>query len=302
MKRGDMFDLQGYLAAMRQRVDAALESHLDGSAGAPPLVRAMHYSVMAGGKRLRPVLCIAAAEAVGGSADAVMPMACALELVHTYSLIHDDLPAMDDDDTRRGKPTCHVQFDEATAILAGDALLTLAFEIMGNAAGQGVPDSRNTWPLAIAQVASAAGYRGMIEGQMRDMAFEGTRIPMPELEAMHRLKTGRMIEVSVQSGAVLSQASRGQERALLAYAGQIGLAFQVTDDLLNVKGDPVKLGKAVGSDQARGKNTYPSLIGLEAADALARRLVDNALSELDLFDRKADPLRAIARYIIQRSR
>ncbi|PIE67684.1 MAG: farnesyl-diphosphate synthase [Deltaproteobacteria bacterium] len=297
-----MFDLQVYLADCRKRVEEALDSYLGGSACASTLSRAMHYAVMAGGKRLRPVLCIAAAETVGASAASVMPMACALELIHTYSLIHDDLPAMDDDDTRRGKATCHVRFDEPTAILAGDALLTLAFEVISRAGMQSEPDVRHRWLEALGSVACAAGCNGMIEGQMRDMAYEGKRIPMPELEAMHRLKTGRMIEISVQSGAIIAAASKTAQNALLSYAGKIGLAFQVTDDLLNIKGDPQKLGKAVGTDQMRGKNTYPALIGLEAAEAYAQRLVDDALSELDVFDIKADPLRAIAQYIIERRR
>ena len=299
---GIMFDLKSYLADVRGRVDEMLQHYLGGPSPTTQISRAMAYSVMAGGKRLRPVLCVAAAETVGGNRETVLPLACALELIHTYSLIHDDLPAMDDDEKRRGKPTCHVQFDEATAILAGDALLTLAFDILATAGSQRSSDDQHRWLLVIAQMAAAAGFKGMIEGQMRDMAFEGTVISERELESLHRLKTGKMIEVSVGSGVLVSGASKRQRHALHTYAQQIGLAFQVADDILNVKGDPERLGKATGTDQIRGKNTYPSLLGLAGAEALAGQLVNNALKALDTFDNKADPLRAIARYVIERNR
>jgi geranylgeranyl diphosphate synthase type II len=262
----------------------------------------MAYSVMAGGKRLRPVLCIAAAETVEGDRETLLPLACALELIHTYSLIHDDLPAMDNDDLRRGKPTCHVQFDEATAILAGDALLTMAFEILAAAGSRSEVDVQDRWLTAIARIASAAGFRGMIEGQMRDMAFEKTVISEGELESLHRLKTGKMIEVSVSCGALVAGASMIQRHALDAYAQNIGLAFQVADDILNVDGDPQRLGKPTGTDRGRGKNTYPSLLGLAGARRYAGQLVNNALKALDPFDKKADSLRAIAHYVIERNR
>jgi geranylgeranyl diphosphate synthase type II len=262
----------------------------------------MTYSVMAGGKRLRPILCIAAAETVGGEPQRVLPAACALELIHTYSLIHDDLPAMDDDQLRRGKPTCHVQFDEATAILAGDGLLTLAFEIMSAAGSQCTPEDQCHWLKTIAMVASAAGYTGMIEGQMRDMAFESSSLPREELEALHRLKTGKLIEASVDAGALLSGASDDQRNALNTYAKNVGLAFQVTDDILNVTGDTERMGKATGTDQLRGKNTYPALLGLDATEKLATQLIDCALMALDRFDNKANPLRAIAHYVVERNR
>lgn len=297
-----IFDLKLYLEGIRVRVDQSLLHYLDGDSPNSRIVRAMSYSVMAGGKRLRPVLCIAAAETVDGSPDTVLPIACALELIHTYSLIHDDLPAMDDDQRRRGKPTCHVQFDEATAILAGDALLTLAFEILATAGTQCAPDSRHHWLLAMAQIASAAGCAGMIEGQMQDMAFEGTLISSKQMASMHRLKTGKIIEGSVSSGALVSGASRPQQAALQIYAQNIGLAFQVADDILNVTGDPERLGKATGTDQMRGKNTYPALLGLAEAQRFAGHLVNNALKALDSFDKKADSLRAIARYVIERDR
>ena len=297
-----MFDLRSYLNDLRPQVDKALQRFLGGPQPATQIVRAMTYSVMAGGKRLRPALCIAAAEAVGGYRDTVLPLACALELVHTYSLIHDDLPAMDDDDKRRGKRTCHIQFDEATAILAGDALLTLAFEILAYTGTQRQPGDQQTWLLAIAKIAVAAGFKGMIEGQMQDLTYEGTTISETKLKTLHHLKTGKMIEVSVDSGALISGASKRQLYALGTYAHQIGLAFQVADDMLNVVGDPAKMGKATGTDQKRGKNTYVSLMGLAGAEELAKQLVNNALKVLDTFDNRADPLRAIARYIIERNR
>ena len=297
-----MFDLKSYLKDVRAPVDHMLQHYLSAQSPATRVSQAMTYSVMAGGKRLRPVLCIAAAETVGGSREAVLPLACALEFIHTYSLIHDDLPAMDNDDKRRGKPTCHVQFDEATAILAGDALLTLAFEILATAGSRCAPDNQHRWLLAIAQIASAAGFKGMIEGQMRDMTFEGTVISAGELESLHHLKTGKMIEISVIAGSLVSGASAHQRQLLHTYAYNIGLAFQVTDDILNVKGDPERLGKATGTDRTRGKNTYPSLMGLPAAEALAGRLVADALKVLDAFDNGADSLRAIANYVIERKR
>ena len=296
------FDLKAYLKGIRRAVDASLNNYLDGPTPASRIYQAMHYSVMAGGKRLRPVLCIAAARTIGGRMQAVLPVACALECIHTYSLIHDDLPAMDDDALRRGHPTCHVKFDEATAILAGDGLLTLAFEILADAARQAAPGQHPRWMRVFASVAMAAGARGMIEGQMRDMISEGTVIPSAELETLHRLKTGKMIEVSVSSGAEIAGATPVQLKAFSVYAENIGLAFQVTDDLLNVNGDPALMGKAAGTDQRRGKNTYPSLLGLAEAEAYARRLVDNALKALDGFDNQADPLRALAGYIIERKR
>jgi geranylgeranyl diphosphate synthase, type II len=297
-----MFDLASYLREVRKQVDDMLEQFLGSAAPPTRLSRAMAYSVMAGGKRLRPVLCIAAAETLEGNRESILPLACALELIHTYSLIHDDLPAMDNDDLRRGKPTCHIQFDEATAILTGDALLTLAFEILAVAGSQRPVDDQHRWLQAIARIAAAAGFQGMIEGQMRDMAFEKTVIGEGELESLHRLKTGKMIEVSVASGALVSGAPTIQRHALDTYAQNIGLAFQVADDILNVSGDPQRLGKATGTDGIRGKNTYPSLLGLDGARRLADTLVGKALRALDAFDNKADSLRAIARYVIERNR
>lgn len=299
---GNRFNLHAYLSDVRALVETSLRDYLGAAADSSRIQQAMIYSVMAGGKRLRPILCIAAAETVGGTPQRVLPAACALELIHTYSLIHDDLPAMDDDRMRRGNPTCHVEFDEATAILAGDGLLTLAFEIM-SAAGLGCkPDDQRRWLSTIAIVAAAAGYQGMIEGQMRDMAFESANIAQDELESLHRLKTGRMIEASVDAGALLSGAAENQRNALNTYARHVGLAFQVTDDILNVTGDSQRMGKATGTDQQRGKNTYPALLGLDAAHTLAAQLIEDALMALDSFDNKANPLRAIGHYVVERNR
>jgi geranylgeranyl diphosphate synthase type II len=256
---------------------------------------------MAGGKRIRPVLCVAAAEAVGGKPQAVLPAACALEMVHTYSLIHDDLPAMDNDDLRRGKPTCHVAFDEATAILAGDALLTLAFEVLSSVQFTG-ENQASGWLKVIHIISTAAGYRGMIRGQMLDMAAEGQHLTVDELKSMHALKTGALIEASLLCGALLADARKRQMEILKTYARNIGLAFQVTDDILNVEGNPKIMGKAVGTDELREKSTYPALLGLETSRQFAKNLVGEALQALEVFDKEADPLRGLATYIIERKR
>lgn len=298
-----MFDMKLYLAEQRVRIDRGLEACLAHSGPEPRIVAAMRHSLMAGGKRLRPVLCLAAAEAVASPVPArpLMAAACALEMVHTYSLIHDDLPAMDDDATRRGRPTCHVAFDEATAILAGDALLTLAFEVISApAAVAGVDGER--WRRTVHELARAAGHRGMIEGQMRDMVAENTVLTIEALETLHQLKTGALIRAAVRMGAILAGAGETVLGHLDAYARHLGLAFQVADDILNVKGDPALMGKAAGTDAARGKNTYPSLIGLAASEALALQLKDRALQALASFGTTAEPLRAIAGYAVGRRR
>jgi len=292
------FDLKSYLASENKRIDAALRQLLPGTSR---IAEAMRYSVMAGGKRIRPVLCMAAAEAVGGKGEEVISAACAIEMIHTYSLIHDDLPAMDDDDLRRGRPSCHVAFDEATAILAGDALLTMAFQVLSS-----LPCHEGTQALQLLEIIKilsvAAGCGGMIGGQMRDIASEGICLSQEALVDLHSLKTGAMIKASVLSGAVLGRGDREQIEQLGNYAKHIGLAFQVADDILNVEGDPALLGKAVGTDETRGKNTFPSLMGMAESKAFAGKLIDNALSCLDIFDSKGEPLRAIAIYIIERKK
>ncbi len=296
-----MFDLTVYIDNKNQQINVALEKILHASIPSEPIVEAMKYSLMAGGKRIRPVLCLAAAEAVGGKPQAVLPAACALEIVHTYSLIHDDLPAMDNDDLRRGKPTCHVAFDEATAILAGDALLTLAFQVLSSVQST-TGNQASGWLKVIHIISTAAGYRGMIRGQMLDMAAEGQHLTVDELKSMHALKTGALIEASLLCGALLAGARKRQMDILKTYARSIGLAFQVTDDILNVEGNPKIMGKAVGTDELREKSTYPAILGLERSRQFAKNLVDEALQALEVFDKKADPLRALATYIIDRKR
>jgi geranylgeranyl diphosphate synthase type II len=297
----DSFDLKAYLHKKREKINGALAAILNSAANSSQIIEAMKYSLLAGGKRLRPILCLAASEAVGGRSENVIRAACALEMIHTYSLIHDDLPAIDNDDLRRGKPTCHVAFDEATAILAGDGLLTLAFQILSknNLTNK---TQASKWLEILHHIASAAGYKGMIEGQMRDIASEGARLDLETLEKMHALKTGALIEASIYSGAALGGGSQNQIELLGSYAKNIGLAFQVADDILNVEGDPAIMGKGVGTDQTRNKNTYPALIGIKESKAFAQKLVNNALQALGDFDNKSDPLRYIARYVIDRRR
>ena len=296
-----MFELKPYIKQKNQIIDAALERLLQGFHSSETLVKAMKYSLMAGGKQIRPVLCLAACEAVGGVPENALTAACALEMIHTYSLIHDDLPAMDDDELRRGKATCHIAFNEATAILAGDALLTLAFEVLSSVQ----PDDGNQavrWLKVIRLISEAAGYQGMIQGQMLDIASEGIKLSADALETMHRLKTGALTEASLASGALLGGADRRQTDLLSDYGRKIGLAFQVADDILNVEGNPALMGKAVGTDNQREKSTYPSILGIQAAREFSKKLVREALQAIETFDKKADPLRGIARYIIERKR
>lgn len=300
-----MFDLNTYLDSKRKRINSALNEILRNSSDSDNLTAAINYSIMAGGKRLRPVLCIAGAESVGGDEKNVLRTACALEMIHTYSLIHDDLPAMDNDDLRRGKPTCHIEFDEATAILAGDALLTLAFQILSSIdLSTDSTDEKHAikWIEVINMIAQAAGPKGMIGGQMLDIASEGKSLPIDKLKKVHYLKTGALIEASVCSGAILGGGRLKEIEHLKIYAKNIGLAFQVTDDILNVEGDPIVMGKAVGTDKQHKKATYPSLLGIEKSKLFAKDLVNNALQALGIFDNKSDPLRAVADYIIERKK
>ena len=297
-----MFDLKAYLKVKQQAVNTALRKLWDDIEPYPSLlVQAMRYSLEAGGKRMRPILCIAATEAVGASEADVMPAACALELIHTYSLIHDDLPAMDNDDLRRGKPTCHKAFNEATAILAGDALQTAAFEVLADARLHQGGDPLK-WLEVVHLIARAAGYSGMVQGQMIDISSEGKGITLEKLEMLHRLKTGALIEASVQAGAILGGGNFHEVAALGAYGRHIGLAFQVADDILNVEGTPEILGKPVGSDSDHQKAAFPSLMGLQKAKLHARELIDTALGELSIFGKKGKPLAALGRYIVERKR
>ena len=296
------FDLKTYLQVQRQKVDMALEGYIKSVCPKQRLHEPVQYTLLAPGKRLRPILCLAACMTVDGKEDQAIPAACALEMIHTYSLIHDDLPALDNDDLRRGRPTCHKAFDEATAILTGDALLTMAFEVLTSREGKLPDDAAGRWLQVIGIISRAAGCNGMIEGQARDLAYEGIAISQHALQEMHALKTGALISAAVLSGAVIGRANDVQIKQLTEYARKIGLAFQVVDDILNVMGTPEELGKAVGTDQARCKNTYPALLGLESAQQFANDLVDGALQALTFFDNKAEPLRALARYIIKRRR
>ena len=309
------FNLARYLARSREVVDASLERIFGAMDGDRELVQAMSHSLMAGGKRVRPVLAMAAAQACGADSRIALPACCAIEMIHTYSLIHDDLPAMDDDDLRRGLPTCHKKFSEATAILAGDGLLTHAFWILAAPERffDRVPDPVLRLTL-VEKISRAAGVSGMVEGQMLDMQAEGGRPDMrgwnkgqrlAHLKTIHRHKTGQMIRVSVQAGAISAGADEARLTALTAYADHIGLAFQVMDDILNVEGDPEIMGKAAGSDALHDKLTFPALIGLDGSKAYARELVQNAVDALDAhggFGDRATPLKAIARYIINRKR
>jgi len=296
-----MFDLKKYIQKKSRLVNDTLEQMVQNSQADETINKAMKYSLMAGGKRIRPALCLAAGEALGGNSQDALVAACAMEMIHTYSLIHDDLPAMDDDELRRGKPTCHVAFGEATAILAGDALLTMAFEILASVPFEN-GDQAAKWLQVIRIIAIAAGSRGMIQGQMLDIAAEGRRLSVRDLESMHRLKTGALIEASLQCGALLAEADQAQLELLKSYARNIGLAFQVAEDILNVEGNPALMGKAVGTDRLNQKNTYPSLLGLDASRQFAQKLIRQALQALEAFDNKAEPLRALATYIIERKR
>jgi len=281
-----------------RQVDDALNDYLPPADAYPATIHeAMRYSVFAGGKRLRPILVLAAAKAVGGSTDKVMPVACALELIHTYSLVHDDLPAMDNDDFRRGRPTSHKVYGEAMAILTGDALLTIAFELIARCGEQCPAEAVNRVTLEIAQ---AAGSRGLIGGQVVDLLSENKQIEAPVLEYIHRHKTGALFRAAVRAGAILGGATAVQLEALTTYAEQMGLAFQIKDDLLDIEGDETKIGKPVGSDVKNKKVTYPSLYGLEKAREMAAAAAREATEALKIFGAEAEFLRSMMHFIINR--
>lgn len=294
-------DLRAYLQEQREKVEKALALILPEPEGpAADVVKAMKYSLFAGGKRLRPILCIAGAEALGEDGSHVMPVACALEMIHTYSLIHDDLPAMDNDDMRRGKPTNHKVFGEAEAILAGDGLLTEAFRVMAQIPlGKIRPEALLR---VICLVAQASGYQGMVGGQVTDIQSERKTVEPATVEFIHSHKTGALIAASVTSGAILGAASETQVDAINAYGRGIGLAFQISDDILDVEGDSEKMGKGVGGDARKKKVTYPSVHGLGTSKRIQEQTIDQAIHSLEAFDSKADPLRAIATYIIERKK
>jgi len=303
MSEGTSAALAAYTETLRSQIDSALADCCNFAPGCPPQLReAICYSLLAPGKRLRPMLVLLSAAACGGDIQAAMPAACAVEMVHTYSLIHDDLPAMDDDDLRRGRPTCHKVFGEAMAILAGDGLLAMAFEVL----------ARKVRPPALAAaccaaLAEAAGPCQLVGGQADDILSE--RNPQPQtacdlalLESIHRRKTGAMIRVSLRLGATIAGAGDWQLQALERYGQCVGLAFQITDDLLDVRSTAAELGKAAGKDAARGKLTYPSLLGQQQSAERAAALVAEACAALECFGPRAEPLSALARYVVSRNR
>ncbi len=298
-------DIRQYLDTKRKLVDSALERYLPEEKGSlAEHFKAMRYSLFAGGKRVRPILCLAAAESVkdfnGGFSEPILLTACALECIHTYSLIHDDLPAMDDDELRRGKPTNHMVFGEAGAILAGDSLLTYAFNLLSRKSAPELPADDRLKIIAI--VSQAVGPEGMVGGQYLDLANEGKKVDYDTLREIHSRKTGALITASVQCGAVLAGCTDKEYTALSQYGINIGLAFQIVDDLLNVEGTAEQLGKAAGSDAARNKATYPALFGLETTREKALQAVQEALAALDSLGDQATMLRDLARYIISRKR
>ena len=294
-------DLKEYLKRQCALVDAALDRYLPRETELPHSVhKAMRYSVFAGGKRVRPILMLAACQAVGGDPGRAVPAACAMEMIHTYSLIHDDLPAMDDDDFRRGNPTNHKVFGEAIAILAGDALLTEAFKLASDPRYAGGCEPSGLLAV-IHEIASCAGSCGMVGGQVIDMESEGhLDIDLATVQYIHTHKTGALIKASVVAGALLGGAAGVQLAAITRYGEAAGLAFQIADDILDIEGTTEEIGKDAGSDQARGKATYPAVMGLAAAKEEAQSMMDEALRVLEIFGSEADPLREIARYIVQR--
>jgi len=294
------FSLPAYLARQKKLIEHALAGYFSEEAAEyQTICAAARYSLLAGGKRIRPVLCLAAAEAVGAKGEVVLPAACALEMIHTYSLIHDDLPAMDNDDYRRGRLTSHKVFGEDMAVLAGDALLTEAFQLLTD--WEKMPKTPPERLLRVAcEIAGAAGYRGMVGGQALDVRAEGEKGALEDLYTIHRHKTGALLRISLRAGAILAGADQDALAALTAYGERIGLAFQIADDILNVEGDSELMGKKTGSDAALGKVTFPQLLGIDASRTRAAELVAEAISLLERFDDKATPLRAIAKYILDR--
>ncbi len=295
-------DFKAYLKDNQQSIDQALRDFFPQPQGpAATVIRAMQYSLFAGGKRLRPILCLAGAEAVGGQSRALLPVACSLDLIHTYSLIHDDLPAMDNDDLRRGQPTNHKVFGEAMALLAGDGLLTEAFRLM---TAMKLPESIPAQALlrTIGLIAAAAGYQGMVGGQTVDIEYTGKKVDPSLLQFLHTRKTGALITAAVAAGAILGGGSEAQIRALTAYGESIGWAFQIADDILDVEGDSKLMGKGTGGDVRKQKITYPAVVGLEQSKKLKKELIAQAITALGPFGAGAEPLRHLANYIIERKK
>ncbi|MGE5371550.1 MAG: polyprenyl synthetase family protein [Solirubrobacterales bacterium] len=293
-------DLARELEKRKTLVEDALRSYLPQEEAYPPVIhQAMRYAVLNGGKRLRPMLVVEGALIAGYEPSWVLPAACAVEMIHSYSLVHDDLPAMDDDELRRGKPTCHVVFGEANAILAGDALLTMAFELLAGIEPAG-PVKPAAILKAVREIARAAGSEGMIAGQVVDLASEGIQLDEPTLRRMHRNKTGALIKASAVAGAILVGAPESLVQSLETYAEHFGLAFQITDDILDVEGTEAEIGKPVGSDEKNDKATFVSIHGLSAARSMAAESVAAAIESLQELGHGADFLRALAQSILVR--
>jgi len=293
------FDLTKYLAKGGAAVDRALNRFLPPASAKPPTIhKAMRYSLFAGGKRMRPALCLAAAEACGGTLADALPLACAVECIHTYSLIHDDLPAMDDDDLRRGKPTSHKVFGEGIAVLAGDALLTQAFEIAARCKG---------WPRyshqdIILEIAIAAGSRQLIAGQVADLEGEGKKLPASQLQYIHERKTSALLCCSTRLGGMSANCNAAQLAALTVFGRNVGLAFQIIDDILDVTQSSEQLGKTAGKDTAAQKATYPSIVGMEKSRRIAAELTEKAFAALKIFKGKARALTALAEFLLRREK
>jgi geranylgeranyl diphosphate synthase type II len=291
-------NIKTYLVSRQKLIERALDRYLPKANTKPAtLHRAMRYSLFAGGKRLRPILCLAAAEACGGKIGNALPLACALECIHTYSLVHDDLPSMDNDDFRRGRPTCHKIFGDGIAILAGDALLTIAFEIVSNAK----PTSRYDTSILLREVAVAAGSQKLIAGQVADLEAEGRNVKREQLQFIHENKTAAILKSSLRLGAMSANTDAKKLSAVTRFGQRLGLAFQIIDDLLDVTQTSEILGKSAGKDVAARKATYPAVIGLEKSRAEARRLTRQAHNALSVFsNRDAEPLHALANYLLER--
>ena len=290
-------DLKAYLVVRQKQIDRALDRYLPKADIRPPTIhKAMRYSLFAGGKRLRPILCLAAAEACGGKIEDALPLACAMECIHTYSLVHDDLPSMDNDDLRRGRLTCHKVFGDGIAVLAGDALLTIAFEIFSRAK----PTSRYNMSILLGEVAVAAGSRKLIAGQVADLEAEGKPADRALVRYIHENKTSAILTTSVRLGAMSADANPKRLAAITKFGRALGLAFQVIDDILDVTQTSEKLGKSAGKDIAAKKATYPAVLGLDQSRVEAKRLTKQAHNSLSIFGKKAEALRALANYLLER--